>query len=196
MDGKRCHRRSKTKPATDPHRHHCDVRHLRRTCGICVLARIAPPAHLYDTLAKCIAQSSTTFYGASVPALRCAKNQVRYGAQYLHTWKCVASGASSSETQVVLITITQYPTWVFATARDWLACRHRRRSPQRPAARCDIINYFKHSHDPFVQFVTNYPFARHDRIRYRGDIFVRDHLTPLSEHGWGKKLMTSSGSAQ
>jgi glutaredoxin len=78
---------------------------------------LPPPAHLYDTLAKCIAQSSTTFYGASwCPHCAAQKTKFGTGAQYLPYVECASpSGASSSETQVCIDhNITQYPTWVFA----------------------------------------------------------------------------------
>lgn len=79
---------------------------------------LPPPAHLYDALAKCIAQSSTTFYGASW-CPHCAEQKTKFGtgAQYLPYVECALPGGAigGSEAQVCINhNITQYPTWVFA----------------------------------------------------------------------------------
>jgi glutaredoxin len=82
---------------------------------------LPPPAHEYDALAKCIAQSSTTFYGASwCPHCAAQKTKFGTGAQYLPYTECAlpsggVNATSGSETQVCIDhNITQYPTWVFA----------------------------------------------------------------------------------
>jgi hypothetical protein len=83
---------------------------------------LPPPAHLYDALAKCIAQSDATFYGASwCPHCAAQKTKFGTGAQYLPYMECalpsgsVSSGSGGSEVQVCIgHNITQYPTWVFA----------------------------------------------------------------------------------
>ena len=76
---------------------------------------LPPPAHEYDALAKCIAQSSTTFYGASwCPHCAAQKTKFGTGAQYLPYTEC-ALPSGSGQTQVCIDhNITQYPTWVFA----------------------------------------------------------------------------------
>jgi len=78
---------------------------------------LPPPAHEYDALAKCIAHSSTTFYGASW-CPHCAEQKTKFGtgAKYLPYVECaLPSGASGSEAQVCIDhDVTQYPTWVFA----------------------------------------------------------------------------------
>jgi glutaredoxin len=82
---------------------------------------LPPPAHKYDALAKCIAQSSTTFYGASwCPHCADQKTKLGTGAQYLPYVECALPNGSvnasgTNETQVCIDhNITQYPTWVFA----------------------------------------------------------------------------------
>ena len=76
---------------------------------------LPPPAHKYDALAKCIAQSSTTFYGAFW-CPHCAEQKTKFGtgAQYLPYVEC-SLPSGSGETQVCIDHgIIQYPTWVFA----------------------------------------------------------------------------------
>jgi glutaredoxin len=75
-----------------------------------------PPAGLYDALAKCISQSSTTFYGASW-CPHCAEQKTKFGtgAQYLPYVECAATSTAGGQTQVCIDhNITNYPTWVFA----------------------------------------------------------------------------------
>ena len=76
---------------------------------------LPPPAHLYDALAKCIAQSSTTFYGAYwCPHCEAETTKFGTGAQYLPYVECAIQG-TSTQTQVCIDhNIVQYPTWVFA----------------------------------------------------------------------------------
>lgn len=78
---------------------------------------LPPPAHLYDALAKCIAKSGATFYGASW-CPHCAEQKTKFGtgAQYLPYVECaLPSGAYGSEAQVCIDhDITQYPTWALA----------------------------------------------------------------------------------
>jgi glutaredoxin len=76
---------------------------------------LPPAAHLYDALAKCIAQSSTTFYGASwCPHCAAQKTKFGTGAQYLPYVECAIPG-TSTQTQVCIDhDIVQYPTWVLA----------------------------------------------------------------------------------
>ncbi len=78
---------------------------------------LPPPAHLYDALAHCIAQSGATFYGASW-CPHCADQKTKFGtgAQYLPYVECaLPSSAGGGETQVCIDHgITQYPTWILA----------------------------------------------------------------------------------
>ncbi len=75
---------------------------------------LPPPAHLYDALAKCIGQSSTTFYGAFwCPHCADQKTKLGTGAQYLPYVEC-SLPSGSGQTQVCIDHgITQYPTWIF-----------------------------------------------------------------------------------
>lgn len=102
-----------------------DLRRIRITIivmfAICIALAIfvywqglPPPAHLYDALAKCIANTSTTFYGASW-CPHCAEQKVKFGtgAQYLPYVECAAPGGG--ETAICTAhNITEYPTWVFS----------------------------------------------------------------------------------
>ncbi len=76
---------------------------------------LPPPAHKYDALAKCIAQSSTTFYGAFwCPHCAAQKTKFGTGAQYLPYVEC-SLPSGSGETQVCIDhDIVSYPTWVFS----------------------------------------------------------------------------------
>ncbi len=72
-----------------------------------------PPAHMYDALAKCIAQSSTTFYGAFW-CPDCAQQKTKFGtgAQYLPYTECALPDRSENAT-CTAIGVEHYPTWVF-----------------------------------------------------------------------------------
>jgi glutaredoxin len=77
---------------------------------------LPPPAHKYDALAKCIAQSSTTFYGASW-CPHCAEQKTKFGtgAQYLPYVECAIPGKQEQQTQACIDhNIVQYPTWIFS----------------------------------------------------------------------------------
>lgn len=76
---------------------------------------LPPPAHLYDALAKCIAQSTTTFYGAYW-CPHCADQKTKFGtgAQYLPYVECAIVGTSTRTQVCIDHDITQYPTWVLA----------------------------------------------------------------------------------
>ena len=75
---------------------------------------LPPPPHKYDALAKCIAQSSTTFYGASW-CPHCAEQKTKFGtgAQYLPYVECAIPGQQGQTPACVEHGIIQYPTWVF-----------------------------------------------------------------------------------
>lgn len=75
---------------------------------------LPPPAHLYDSLAKCIAQSSTTFYGAYwCPHCRDQKTKFGTGAQYLPYHECSLPNASGETPDCIAAGVKNYPTWVF-----------------------------------------------------------------------------------
>ncbi len=75
---------------------------------------LPPPAHLYDSLAKCIAQSSTTFYGAFwCPHCRDQKTKFGTGAQYLPYHECSLPDGSGEIQDCIDAGIKNYPTWVF-----------------------------------------------------------------------------------
>jgi hypothetical protein len=76
---------------------------------------LPPPAHKYDALAKCIAQSSTTFYGAFwCPHCAAQKTKFGTGAQYLPYVEC-SLPSGQGQTQVCTDhDIVSYPTWVFS----------------------------------------------------------------------------------
>ena len=76
---------------------------------------LPPPAHKYDSLAKCIAQSSTTFYGAFwCPHCEAQKTKFGTGAQYLPYVECSLPRGSGETQTCIDHGIVQYPTWVFA----------------------------------------------------------------------------------
>jgi hypothetical protein len=73
-----------------------------------------PPAHLYDDLAKCIAQSSTTFYGAWwCPDCAAQKTKFGTGAAFLPYAECSLPDKTENAT-CTSAGVTRYPTWVFA----------------------------------------------------------------------------------
>jgi hypothetical protein len=75
---------------------------------------LPPPAHLYDSLAKCIAQSSTTFYGAFwCPHCHDQKTKFGTGAQYLPYHECSLPDGSGEVQSCVDAGVKNYPTWVF-----------------------------------------------------------------------------------
>jgi len=76
---------------------------------------LPPPAHKYDALAKCIAQSNATFYGAFwCPHCEAQKTKFGTGAQYLPYVEC-SLPSGSGQTQVCIDhDVVQYPTWVFS----------------------------------------------------------------------------------
>jgi hypothetical protein len=65
-------------------------------------------------LAKCISQSSTTFYGAFwCPHCHDQKTEFGTGAQYLPYVECSLPDASGRTKVCIDNNITNYPTWVF-----------------------------------------------------------------------------------
>ncbi len=74
---------------------------------------LPPPVGKYDALAKCIANTSTTLYGAFwCPHCINQKNAFGSGAAYLPYVEC--SLPDTSETQECLAKgVKEYPTWFF-----------------------------------------------------------------------------------
>jgi hypothetical protein len=75
---------------------------------------IPPPKGEYDAFAKCIANTSTTFYGAFwCPHCHDQKNEFGDSAQYLPYVECSLPDGSG-QTQVCIDKgIQSYPTWYF-----------------------------------------------------------------------------------
>lgn len=74
---------------------------------------LPPPPHKYDALARCIAQSSTTFYGAWwCPDCAMQKTKFGTGAAFLPYTECANSDRSENAT-CTTAGVAHYPTWVF-----------------------------------------------------------------------------------
>ncbi len=73
-----------------------------------------PPNGTYDAFARCIADTSTTFYGAWW-CPHCAAQKTEFGdaAKYLPYVECAASNTSENAT-CTAIGIKSYPTWYFS----------------------------------------------------------------------------------
>lgn len=75
---------------------------------------LPPPPHKYDVFAQCIANTSTTFYGAFwCPHCRDQKNMLGTGAPYLPYVECSTPDAQHELQICVDKGIAHYPTWVF-----------------------------------------------------------------------------------
>ena len=88
--------------------------------GICAVLSLyiyiqglPPPAHKYDSLAKCIDNTSTTFYGAFW-CPHCADQKIKFGtgAQYLPYVECSLPDHTENQT-CKDAGVKNYPTWVF-----------------------------------------------------------------------------------
>jgi len=74
---------------------------------------LPPPNGTYDTLAKCIANTSTTFYGAAwCPHCLEQKNEFGNAAQYLPYVEC-SQNPGEEYPVCVAAGIKDYPTWRF-----------------------------------------------------------------------------------
>lgn len=75
---------------------------------------IPPPNGMYDAFAKCIANTSTTFFGAFwCPHCQAQKGEFGNSAKYLPYVECSLPDASG-QTQVCIDNkIQEYPTWQF-----------------------------------------------------------------------------------
>jgi len=89
--------------------------------GIAVIAgaflyikTIPPPSGLYDAFAKCISNTSTTFFGAFwCPHCHDQKNEFGNSAQYLPYVECSLPDASGQTKVCIDNKIQEYPTWRF-----------------------------------------------------------------------------------
>jgi len=78
------------------------------------IRNIPPAAGKYQGFAKCIANTSTTFYGAFwCPHCQSQKREFGDAAQYLPYVECSASDASGQTQACINKNITEYPTWYF-----------------------------------------------------------------------------------
>lgn len=78
------------------------------------IENLPPPAHLYDAFAKCIAETSTTFYGAFW-CPHCAEQKAKFGtgAAFLPYHECSTPDGQSQLPSCTAVGIKNYPTWVF-----------------------------------------------------------------------------------
>ncbi len=75
---------------------------------------LPPPFGLYDAFAKCIASTTTKFYGAWwCPHCREQKTEFGDAAQYLPYVECSTPDGSGELAVCTTIGITNYPTWIF-----------------------------------------------------------------------------------
>jgi hypothetical protein len=73
-----------------------------------------PPNGKYDSFAKCIANTSTTFYGAFwCPHCHDQKNEFGNSAQYLPYVECSLPDGSTQTQVCIDKNIQSYPTWYF-----------------------------------------------------------------------------------
>jgi hypothetical protein len=75
---------------------------------------IPPPNGKYDAFAKCIANTSTTFYGAFwCPHCHDQKNEFGNSAQYLPYVECSLPDGSGQTQTCIDDKVQEYPTWQF-----------------------------------------------------------------------------------
>lgn len=75
---------------------------------------VPPPAGMYDAFAKCIASTTTKFYGAFwCPHCQDQKREFGTGAQYLPYVECSTPDASEETQACKDRGVTVYPTWYF-----------------------------------------------------------------------------------
>ncbi len=75
---------------------------------------IPPPNGMYDAFAKCIAHTSTTFYGAFwCPHCEDQKRQFGDAAKYLPYVECSTPDAQGETQACIDKGIREYPTWYF-----------------------------------------------------------------------------------
>lgn len=78
------------------------------------IKNLPPPNGEYDAFARCIAHTSTTFYGAFW-CLHCQDQKREFGdaAKYLPYVECSLPDASGETAACRAKGIAEYPTWVF-----------------------------------------------------------------------------------
>lgn len=83
--------------------------------GIFISVKNAPPPNgTYDSFAKCIANTSTTFFGAFwCPHCHDQKNEFGDAAKYLPYVECSLPDASGQTQVCIQNKIEGYPTWQF-----------------------------------------------------------------------------------
>ena len=83
--------------------------------GIFIYVRSAPPPNgTYDAFAKCIAHTSTTFYGAFwCPHCQAQKTEFGDAAKYLPYVECSPPDAVGENKVCTQNNVTEYPTWQF-----------------------------------------------------------------------------------
>ena len=75
---------------------------------------LPPPLGMYDSFAKCIAQTDTKFYGAFwCPHCHNQKNDFGDAAQYLPYVECSLPDGSGQTKACIDNGIKNYPTWIF-----------------------------------------------------------------------------------
>lgn len=78
------------------------------------LKQLPPPVGKYDAFARCIANTSTTFYGAFwCPHCKNQKNMFGSSEQYLPYVECSLPSGSGQVQVCIDNKIEGYPTWVF-----------------------------------------------------------------------------------
>ena len=82
--------------------------------GYIYLQDLPPPLGKYDALARCIANTSTTFYGAFW-CPHCHNQKAEFGdaAQYLPYVECSTPDAQGELPICKDVGVTHYPTWFF-----------------------------------------------------------------------------------
>lgn len=105
--------------------HETSIKRLRITIWLLVAVAVAlggylyaktipPPNGKYDAFAKCIANTSTTFYGAFwCPHCHDQKNEFGNSAQYLPYVECSLPDGSGQTQVCIDNNIDEYPTWQF-----------------------------------------------------------------------------------
>ena len=82
--------------------------------GFLYLKTAPPPNGTYDALARCIASTTTKFYGAFW-CPHCADQKREFGdaAKYLPYVECSLPDASGETAACKTIGVEHYPTWIF-----------------------------------------------------------------------------------
>lgn len=82
--------------------------------GYVYFQNLPPPFGLYDAFAKCIASTTTEFYGAWwCPHCRAQKTEFGDAAQYLPYVECSTPDGSAETQECIQDGVKSYPTWQF-----------------------------------------------------------------------------------